>query len=1197
MKKIKNALLGFAFALICSICIKSNAYADTPNTSGINEYWYVLNGVESVHQKTPDFELTVNGTYTFYVSDNAGNISSEELVVDWIDTTAPVITISPITKEYKQEEEMNISLSDNMCLEEIKILHDTCMDEIIIKTVSGTSKGFYVKYPYDSKVNYKTQDNLAVLIKDNGTYTISAVDVAGNSVEKKITISTIDKESPTVTLTEYSTSSTNVVWHIKSADNCNLKKMQIYMNDNLLEERDISGKTVTESYNAKSNGTYDVVIIDEAGNESEMKSFSVYSIVKEYTLDEDANLYHVHYGSSGSTSPNGCYNEAYSSYEVTGYTPVHHDYHCSWCGAGCGNDPHGSCSCGNPDLHSNHDCYTFPNCGGDPIYGYRTRYTCTKLNRSLGYVSLKKETSGKYVLKIENKLNENAEIVSYNWNGAETTKGQVLRGITIAYPSVRPNGAIATSIKNVNESSIIVPDFGYYTCTVTYKDRLSNHNYSVNYYYVVEDFDLEPPTVESVFRNYSEYKNLNGAEFTKIKDSTIPEDENQVVGFEDNDVKVTVDGNVMTPFEKEEEILFNLKDNMSLKYIECVESGKTYTFAENEVKYENECATASISDKMLGLTKFNENGTYHFKLFDMLENEYDFSVKLTKVDDGTVSIKSVTSTPNNEKLSNSYVLRISATSYSPMYYQFLRQYKDKNFETHYEVYKDWSPESFCNITDNGQYKIKVANSSFAKNVTQYSEDALCLYDARFSKIFAYNSAYDDYRLSYDYCDTTPPTISDLKFKATSDMVMVTVIANDDYSPTKLTYTCDKAYKQNKSVFYITTNGWYEFKVTDECGNTAVEKVYIDLSEYGLKDFGIISDLEYKYLGETYKANGKTYTNAGVEITAKYMEDVDTSKILTKIDEKGKYENKFTYIFTENGTYTLYTRNTEYENENVPEVLYKDKIALDTIDKVAPTVSIDIKDEKAYITATDNGSGIGGFDVTTYKISGSQDGNVDFSQTYRDSVSYVLPLEYNVIQTISVYDNVGNKSTSYSISTDGVISGGFNDLFVVIFIDHERNVLSEQILIKGANAIAPKDIPNRTGYTFEKWSCDFTKVSSNLTVYPIYRNDSTKELDLEKVELDKSWHIALLGHTFAYSTGGDKEVGNLEENTVTNEVLSLGNDGNASDETINLSDYATPLANLQRYVYTFTGLSLIFMLLIIFIFNKVQEQKMLKKDRH
>lgn len=800
--------------------------------------------------------------------------------------------------------------------------------------------------------------------------------------------------------------------------------------------------------------------------------------------------------------------------------------------------------------------------------------------------------------------------------------------------SVHLHGANASDVTGLTDTIIEVPDFGIYQCVIKMEDTIKQEISEWDYlkgntedetekqetvsggtrwcvlYYNCDDFDIEAPKITSVTRSF--YEGLDGSEFTTVTDDSVlsERNSNNVVGFEDANVEVTVGNNVITPYEVEEEVTFYISDNMTLNSIKCVESDVTYEIPE-EIKVYNEednTCSAVVKDVDLGLTSFNENGTYHFVLLDMLENEYDFTLRISKVDDGSLKIASVTSTPSSETLSHDYVLKASVEdSYSQPYYQFIRKEtvydkatnESKEVET---IYKDWSTESFCEITDNGAYKIKVANSSlnkdWIKNGSVANEDALKAYDSAYTKYYAYNNNYDNINAVYSYCDTEAPSITDFKIKATSDMLIVTITASDNYS-TDLVYGCEKAYKQKDNVFYITTNGTYVFTITDECGNTVEKEIYLDLAEYDLKDYGIIKDIAVEYLGNTYKANGKTYSDTGANFNLSFLDDVNTSLILTKLNESGTYANKLTYKVEDNGTYTIFTRNTELESEYVPEVLYKDTLTIDTIDKTAPTISIETKEGKAYITATDDESGIGTFNVTTKTIETEVEDNVDYSSSRKESVTYVLPLEYNVVQTIYVTDNVGNRSKEYAISSDGVIEDGFDDLFVVVFTDSKGNVISEQILLRGANAVAP-EVPEKDGYTFESWSCDFTNVTSNLTVYPYYKNNATNEIDKSEVKIDESWHIALLGHTFAYSVGGDSVIDNLVEKTNSNDTITLSNglEENREEtlETINLSDYQVPLAKVEKSVCTVGSSSIALVYLIIFGVNKIAEKRMLKKER-
>ena len=57
-------------------------------------------------------------------------------------------------------------------------------------------------------------------------------------------------------------------------------------------------------------------------------------------------------------------------------------------------------------------------------------------------------------------------------------------------------------------------------------------------------------------------------------------------------------------------------------------------------------------------------------------------------------------------------------------------------------------------------------------------------------------------------------------------------------------------------------------------------------------------------------------------------------------------------------------------------------------------------------------------------------------------------------------------------------------YKVVFYDYDGNVLKTELVQKGESATAP-NAPEVEGYTFVGWSKDFTNVTSNLEVYPLY----------------------------------------------------------------------------------------------------------------
>ena len=59
-------------------------------------------------------------------------------------------------------------------------------------------------------------------------------------------------------------------------------------------------------------------------------------------------------------------------------------------------------------------------------------------------------------------------------------------------------------------------------------------------------------------------------------------------------------------------------------------------------------------------------------------------------------------------------------------------------------------------------------------------------------------------------------------------------------------------------------------------------------------------------------------------------------------------------------------------------------------------------------------------------------------------------------------------------------------FNVTFIDNDGNVLDEQIVTEGDDAISPDNIPEISGYDFAGWDTDIRNVNSNLTAKTVYK---------------------------------------------------------------------------------------------------------------
>lgn len=125
------------------------------------------------------FDVTDNGTYTVYVRDKAGNITSTTVEVTNIDRVKPEITYTVSTTEPTPALSIEVVGTDNMELGSV-----TCSDSRVVK----------------GKTNWvsKTECRQIFLISQNGTYRFDTRDFVGNTNYVEVTIDNIDNVAPTI---------------------------------------------------------------------------------------------------------------------------------------------------------------------------------------------------------------------------------------------------------------------------------------------------------------------------------------------------------------------------------------------------------------------------------------------------------------------------------------------------------------------------------------------------------------------------------------------------------------------------------------------------------------------------------------------------------------------------------------------------------------------------------------------------------------------------------------------------------------------------------------------------------------------------------------------------------------------------------------------------------------------------------------
>ena len=209
--------------------------------------------------------VTENGTYTVYVRDVAGNISTQTFEVTTIndnpdpepeeDTTPPTISTSKEVADDKQTVQVTINVADTQSqIEVVKIANGEQTVEYFAN--SGTE--------LDKVLGDKTSTSL-VQLDENGTYTIYAEDEKGNKTVNVINITEIETQKP-----EPGDTTPPVISGVEDgrtytsrisprAQDENLKEVTLTRNNVVVEDYR-NGDTISNS------GNYVLTAIDEAGN-------------------------------------------------------------------------------------------------------------------------------------------------------------------------------------------------------------------------------------------------------------------------------------------------------------------------------------------------------------------------------------------------------------------------------------------------------------------------------------------------------------------------------------------------------------------------------------------------------------------------------------------------------------------------------------------------------------------------------------------------------------------------------------------------------------------------------------------------------------------------------------------------------------------------------------------------------------------
>ena len=171
--------------------------------------------------------VTSNGTYTFRVTDGAGNSSEKEVIVDKIDKVLPSLEISGNPVEWTNQD--------------------------VVLTAVANEEG-RIEYFNGSEWVLGAEQRVSA----NGTYKFRVTDRAGNVTEESVVVDRIDKVLPTLEITGNITEWTN-------------KDVTLFAtaNEGTIEYFDGSKWVAGNSLVVSENGSYTFRVTDAAGNVAE----------------------------------------------------------------------------------------------------------------------------------------------------------------------------------------------------------------------------------------------------------------------------------------------------------------------------------------------------------------------------------------------------------------------------------------------------------------------------------------------------------------------------------------------------------------------------------------------------------------------------------------------------------------------------------------------------------------------------------------------------------------------------------------------------------------------------------------------------------------------------------------------------------------------------------------------------------------
>jgi len=224
------------------------------------------------------FEVTENGEYTVYTKDEAGNETVEVITISNIDKEDPTIVLNqdPVSGTWT-----------NSNVEVTASLDGTGSKVVLGKYMSGTkTAGDFIGGTEGTEITGVVSGITAsgtFEVSENGTYTVYTKDEAGNETVEVITIGNIDKEDPTIVLSQDPASGTWTNSKVEVTANLDGTGSKVVLGKYMSGAKTVedftggtagtdltgfvSGTTASGSFEVSENGTYTVYTKDEVGNE------------------------------------------------------------------------------------------------------------------------------------------------------------------------------------------------------------------------------------------------------------------------------------------------------------------------------------------------------------------------------------------------------------------------------------------------------------------------------------------------------------------------------------------------------------------------------------------------------------------------------------------------------------------------------------------------------------------------------------------------------------------------------------------------------------------------------------------------------------------------------------------------------------------------------------------------------------------